>query len=136
MTSARPHPSSPTRSTKQSTAIHKVLDENSEFLSAQDIHTEAVKLMQSISLATVYRTVQRMVDSGRVDSVRNEDGEQLFRRCSEVHHDHHLVCRVCGHTVEVAGQPLAQWVDTISENAGFSQVSSVIELFGVCSNCS
>ena len=35
--------------------------------------------------------------------LRSADGEAVYRRCTSGEHHHHLVCRSCGRTVEVAG---------------------------------
>ena len=56
----------------------------------------------------MYRTLQLYADQGDVDVLRREDGEAIYRRCSETHH-HHLVCRSCGATVEVEGPAVERW---------------------------
>ena len=95
--------SAPTRSTKQRTAIAALLTNVEEFRSAQELHDELRRRGEGIGLTTVYRTLQSMAAAGQVDSLRNDSGEALYRRCSQAHHHHHLVCRQCGATVEVAG---------------------------------
>ena len=61
-----------------------------------------------MGLATVYRTLSALADAGEVDMLRNEDGEAIWRSCSDTHH-HHLVCRTCGATVEVEGPAVERW---------------------------
>src|SRR3712207_7403069 len=51
------------------------------------------------------RALQALAEDGEVDVLRGADGEAVYRRCSPVHH-HHLVCRSCGATVEVADAPV------------------------------
>ena len=63
---------------------------------------------ETVGLATVYRTLQRLAEAGEVDMLRTEDGEAIYRRCSDTHH-HHLVCRSCGATVEVEGPAVERW---------------------------
>lgn len=125
----------PTRSTKQRTAIAALLDNVEEFRSAQELHDELRRRGEGIGLTTVYRTLQSMAASGQVDSLRTDTGEALYRRCSQGHHHHHLVCRQCGATVEVDGPEVETWAAQTAAAHGFSDVSHTIEIFGVCAGC-
>lgn len=122
------------RSTKQRSAISALLDEISEFRSAQELHDELRKRGEGIGLTTVYRTLQTLADAGTVDVLRTDTGESVYRRCSSGHH-HHLVCRSCGYTVEVDGPAVEQWSQTIADSNGFTDVSHTVEIFGNCRDC-
>ena len=122
------------RSTRQREAIVELLGEQDVFISAQDVHARLREHNQRIGLTTVYRTLQSLVDVGAVDTLRNDGGEQLFRRCSD-HHHHHLVCRRCGKTVEIQADTVEQWTHSVAEANGFSQVQHTIELVGLCAEC-
>lgn len=122
------------RPTKQRTAIEADLERSEEFRSAQQVHASLHQHGDKIGLATVYRTLQAMVDEGLVDALRTDDGEQAYRRCSTGHH-HHLVCRDCGRTVEIEGPAVERWTAAISAEHGFTDVAHTLELFGRCSGC-
>ena len=122
------------RPTKQRIAIEHDVDRSEEFRSAQEVHASLVAGGDKIGLATVYRTLQAMVDEGALDSLRTGDGEQVYRRCSTGHH-HHLVCRDCGRTVEVEGPTVERWADAVSAEHGFTDVAHTLELFGRCAAC-
>lgn len=122
------------RSTKQRSAISGLLDEITEFRSAQELHDELRKRGEGIGLTTVYRTLQALADAGTVDVLRTDTGESVYRRCSSGHH-HHLVCRGCGFTVEVDGPAVEQWSQTIADSNGFTDVSHTVEIFGTCRDC-
>ena len=123
------------RSTRQRSAIAGLLDESPSFRSAQDLHAELRERGDSIGLTTVYRTLQTMADSGAVDTLRTDAGEQVFRKCSDSHH-HHLVCRDCGYTVEVDGPDVERWAAATGVENGFTEVEHTVELFGRCAECS
>lgn len=123
------------RSTKQRTAVLAALDALTEFKSAQEIHDLLRAQGDSVGLTTVYRTLQAMTHSGDVDVIIREDGESVYRKCSDTHH-HHLVCRQCGKTVEVAGPAVEKWADHMAQEHGFTEVSHTLEIFGLCANCS
>ena len=122
------------RPTKQRVAIEHDVDRSEEFRSAQEVHASLAAAGDKIGLATVYRTLQAMVDEGALDSLRTGDGEQVYRRCSTGHH-HHLVCRDCGRTVEVEGPAVERWADAVSAEHGFTDVAHTLELFGRCAAC-
>lgn len=122
------------RATKQRSAISDLLDSIEEFRSAQDLHDELRKRGEGIGLTTVYRTLQTLADAGTVDVLRIDTGESVYRRCSSGHH-HHLVCRLCGYTVEVEGADVEKWSQNVAEDNGFSDVSHTVEIFGICSEC-
>lgn len=122
------------RPTRQRSAVLALLDDLTGFRSAQDLHAMLRSRGQGVGLATVYRIMQTLVDSGEVDLLRGDDGEVVYRRCSTDHH-HHLVCRRCGRTVEVAAPPVERWAARIATEHGFVDVEHQIEVFGVCAVC-
>jgi Fur family ferric uptake transcriptional regulator len=127
-------PGTARRSTRQRAAVAELLDDLDEFRSAQDLHEELRKRGEGIGLTTVYRTLQSLADAGEVDVLRTDTGEAIYRRCSQ-HHHHHLVCRMCGRTVEVEGPAVEKWADRVAEENGFSEVSHTVEIFGTCAGC-
>ncbi|KQY61804.1 MULTISPECIES: Fur family transcriptional regulator [unclassified Nocardioides] len=123
------------RPTKQRLAVANVLSTFGDFRSAQEIHSLLTDSGEKVGLATVYRTLQLLADSGEVDVLRTEDGEAAYRRCSDSHH-HHLVCRSCGATVEVEGPTVERWTKAIAAEHGYRDISHTLEIFGTCAACS
>ena len=122
------------RTTRQRSALLALLDELDGFRSAQDLHALLRERGDSVGLATVYRALQAMVDDGQLDVLRSPEGEAGYRRCSPSHH-HHLVCRSCGRTVEVADPPVERWASRMAAEHGFSDVQHQVEVFGTCAAC-
>lgn len=122
------------RTTRQRRAVSAVLDDLDGFRSAQEIHDTLKRRGDAVGLSTVYRTLQAMAESGDVDVLRADDGEARYRQCSSGHH-HHLVCRDCGRTVEVAGPAVERWADRVGAEHGFADVSHTLEVFGRCAEC-
>lgn len=135
MTSTDPSPATPPlRPTKQRRAVIDAMASFDDFRSAQEIHDLLARRGETVGLATVYRTLQRLADAGEVDLLRTEGGETIYRRCSDSHH-HHLVCRSCGATVEVEGPTVERWTRAIADEHGFADVSHSLEIFGTCPDC-
>ena len=122
------------RPTRQRRAVVTCLEQFDDFRSAQEIHARLRDGGERVGLATVYRTLQALADSGEVDLLRSEEGEVRYRRCSASHH-HHLVCRTCGRTVEVEGPAVERWSGAVAREHGFTDVSHTLELFGTCGDC-
>jgi Fur family ferric uptake transcriptional regulator len=123
------------RATKQRAAVSKLLSQINDFRSAQELHEQLRRQGEGIGLTTVYRTLQTLADAGEVDVLRTDSGEAVYRRCSTDHH-HHLVCRHCGRTVEVADPPVEDWAERIAHEHGFSEVNHTVEIIGTCATCS
>jgi Fur family ferric uptake transcriptional regulator len=132
MTASRPV--APLRSTRQRTAVARLLDDTDDFRSAQEIHEELRRHGEGIGLTTVYRTLQTLAEAGEIDVLRTASGEALYRRCS-AHHHHHLVCRQCGRTVEVEGPTVELWAAQVAEANNFTDIDHTIEISGRCPDC-
>jgi Fur family ferric uptake transcriptional regulator len=107
------------------------LENFEDFRSAQEIHDAMRNAGQKVGLATIYRALQTMSATGDVDVLRNESGEATYRICSDTHH-HHLVCRVCGKTVEVEGPAVESWATAVAAQHHYSNISHTVEIFGTC----
>jgi Fur family ferric uptake transcriptional regulator len=128
------------RNTWQKDAVRHALSDAKGFMSAQELHQVLKNHGSTIGLATVYRALADLAEAGEADSIQatagaGNAGETLFRACGESHH-HHLICRHCGKTVEIAATTVEKWADAIAAENGFTQASHTIEIFGTCANCS
>lgn len=122
------------RPTRQRRAVSEVLTTITKFSSAQEVHSLLISRGEKVGLATVYRTLQALAETGAIDSLRNEDGEALYRACSTGHH-HHLVCTVCNRTTEIAAPEVEIWTEKIAREKGYVISGHIIEVFGTCKNC-
>ena len=132
-----PRPAAPVsrlRSTRQRTAVAKLLDDTDDFRSAQEIHEKLRRSGEGIGLTTVYRTLQTLADAGEIDVLRTSTGEAVYRRCS-AHHHRHLVCQDCGRTVEVEEPTVELWAEKVANDHGFTNIGHTVEISGTCPDC-
>jgi Fur family ferric uptake transcriptional regulator len=122
------------RNTPQKAAVKHALGEATGFVSAQQLHQTLKKHGSTIGLATVYRTLADLAQSGEADSLQSKDAEVLYRACTTSHH-HHLICRDCGLTLEIEAQKLEKWADEVAGEHGFTSPSHNIDIFGICPKC-
>lgn len=123
------------RSTRQRDAIYAALGRAPRFLSAQDLHQDLRRAGAQVGLTTVYRTLQSLAAKGEVDVLVNTEGEAIYRRCRSEAHHHHLVCRACGTSVEVASEEVERWAGETGRRHGFTAVTHTAELCGLCRAC-
>jgi Fur family transcriptional regulator, ferric uptake regulator len=115
--------------------VRRALSTSRAFRSAQDIYADLRSTGSKIGLTTVYRALQNLTDAGDIDVLRTDDGEAIYRACRTGEHHHHLVCRMCGTTVEVAGPAVERWAESIGADHGFTDVTHTVEVFGTCATC-
>jgi Fur family ferric uptake transcriptional regulator len=104
------------------------------FASAQEVYQSMQVDGGKIGLTTVYRSLQTLVDDEKVDLLRRDNGEAIYRLCGDAHH-HHLICKKCGRTEEITGGAIENWARKIAMQYGFRDVGHTAELFGTCSIC-
>lgn len=126
------------RVTKQGAVVRDVLRTLDGFRSAQDVFAAIRAEGGTVGLATVYRHLQGLADTGEADVIRGASGETTYRLCGETetsHHHHHLVCRSCGRAVEVEGKAVEAWAAQVARDAGYVAVEHTVEVFGLCAEC-
>jgi Fur family transcriptional regulator, ferric uptake regulator len=125
------------RTTRQGGLVRDQLAADGGFRSAQSVFSALRAGGASVGLSTVYRHLQALVDAGAADTLQTPDGEALYRLCGGQHrHHHHLVCRRCGHTVEIEGRSVERWAVQVAHEHGFTAVDHTVELLGLCAACS
>ena len=109
---------------------------------ARHEHLEADELLvrlrakhKKISRATIYRTLDLLVDSGIVGRVRiGESGYRYERLRAGDHHDH-LICRECGRVVEFYEPRIEELQDEVCERYGFILLDHSHQMRGICRSC-
>jgi Fur family ferric uptake transcriptional regulator len=123
------------RNTWQREAVREALGGSEGFVSAQSLHSALRDGGSPIGLATVYRALADLAVEGEADSLQQE-GESLYRACTPGSHHHHLICRSCGLTVEIEADAVEDWARTVATQHGFTQPNHIVDVFGLCADCS
>ncbi len=90
---------------------------------------------KKISRATIYRTLELLVDSGIVGRVRiGESGYRYERLRAGEHHDH-LICNECGRVIEFFEPRIEQLQDEVCERYGFLPLTHSHQMRGICRQC-
>ena len=123
------------RHTWQREAVRSALEGTEGFVSAQSLHAVLRGTGSTVGLATVYRALADLALEGEADSLQQE-GESLYRACTPGSHHHHLICRRCGATVEIAADPVETWAREVAARNGYTDPHHVVDVFGLCPDCS
>ena len=122
------------RSTKRDLIVGVFLRQDGH-LSADDLFDLIRQEDQKISRATVYRTLQWMVDAGIARKVDFGEGRFRFEH-SYGHPQHfHLVCKSCNRSSEFLSSDIEVLLEEIAGARGFQPRQSVLQIYGTCEDC-
>lgn len=114
--------------TGQRRVILEVLGNSEDHPSVEDVYERAKKLDQSISIATVYRTLGLLDELDLV--IRHEFQEGYSRYEVNWDHHHHLVDLETGRVIEFQNEELEKLKVKIAEELGYELVDHRLELYG------
>ena len=122
-------------STRPRELIAGALRAQTRFLTAAEIHRALEAGHAKVSISTVYRTLEHLLQRGEV-SVRVDDaGEASYMLCGPDHHHHHAICRVCGNVQDVDCTAIDSFADLLRSLHGFQLNGHKMEFHGTCRNC-
>jgi len=106
-----------------------------EHITVEELHQRVRAIDRSVSAATVYRTVNMLVDMGVANKGNFGSGSASFEvAVGKAHHDH-LVCQSCGAIVEFNHPQIEALQDEIAAKHGFALDHHRMELYGICTAC-
>lgn len=120
------------RITEPRKALLQLLVGVSKPLSADELH-EALGA-EEFDLVTIYRNLDAFENAGIVNRIPTESGKSLYELNAEQHHYHHIICRKC-HCTEKLDTCEVVKLERLASDLGYSEVTHVLELYGVCETC-
>src|ERR1700755_2879458 len=96
-------------------------------LSADDLVDLIRKEDQRISRATIYRTLQWMVDAGIARKVDFGEGRFRFEQGYRQPRHFHLICKTCNESFEFLSSDIESLVEEIAAARGFTTAQSVVQ---------
>jgi Fur family ferric uptake transcriptional regulator len=121
------------RITKPRLALIDALQRHPGPVSIERIHQEAG--VGQCDLVTVYRCLAAFEQLGMVRRSYLHNGTCLYElTLGQAAHPYHIVCKACGATEPVDYAPV-NGIEQVLQERGYTQVSHVVEFFGVCPRC-
>ena len=124
--------------TSQRLLVLQIMAEHpGEHLTTEQIFDLVRKTNPEIGLATIYRTVQVLVDLHLIDKISFDDDVARYElRCSNAkHHHHHAICLGCGEVFSFEDDLLENLEAAVEERLGFAVVDHEVKLYGYCREC-
>jgi Fur family transcriptional regulator, ferric uptake regulator len=103
--------------------------------SAEDLIRGLHRSNPRIGRATVYRSIEKLVQMKVIDRIDFADGTHYFRLCGSESHHHHLACTKCHRVIDLDFCLDEEQLATIGRKESFSIEDHAITLFGLCKEC-
>lgn len=110
-----------------------------EHLTVEEIYDLAKEESPEIGLATIYRTVQVLLELHVIEKVTFDDGFARYELNGEEtgsgHRHHHAICTQCGKVYSLETDLLDTLGKQVFESLGFEVTDHEVKLYGLCSAC-
>ena len=116
------------RMTSQRQIIIQVIEESDDHPDVDQLYLRSVELDNTISIATVYRTVKLLEEAGLIERLEFGDGRSRYEEAGE-HHEH-LVDIETGEVHEFYNEELETLKMEIAREMGYDLIDHRLELYG------
>ena len=119
------------KATPQRLAITDILYTKGH-ISVEVLYEMMLKKFNSISLATIYKNINLMIENSFIQEVKIPDAKSVYELTKEEHS--HLVCQKCNEVLDIKID-LDSIVTQTSDAYHFNIKNSNLILSGLCQNC-
>ena len=120
--------------TVQRRLLLQLIRNASGHIDAKELYRRASSKDESISLATVYRSLRLFQELGLVEERRLGQSSHHYEIRQPAEHQH-FVCRDCGKVIEFQNPLVDKLVDTVQAEQGFIVTKAEFYLEGYCQQC-
>ena len=117
------------RLTDQRKVIAEVMSASNNHPDVDELHKRVNKIDKKISIATVYRTVKLLEESGIIEKHDFKGGKARYEESPEEHHDH-LIDINSGEIIEFVDKEIEILQNKVAEKLGYKLVDHKLELYG------
>ena len=121
------------RMTKQKAVVYEILCSTDTHPTADWIYEQARKRIPEISLGTVYRNLNLLVETGEIQKLTCGDGSDHFD--GNVSQHYHFVCTECHQVYDMEMGPLTSLDQTAQQSAPGQIHSHSVLFYGTCQKC-
>ena len=90
---------------------------------------------RTVSRATLYRTLARLVEAGLVHKIEMAEGQAQYEVIFGRHHHDHMICLECGRIVEFESRDIERLQEEICRRKGFKMTGHMHQIRGRCATC-
>jgi Fur family peroxide stress response transcriptional regulator len=123
------------RFTEQRAAVYRFLSGTTSHPHADEVFQAVRGQIPGISLATVYKSLETLVNCGLANKLTYGDGSARYDARMDLHH--HARCLSCGRVMDIPADRIMEEIGGLSRGLdGFSVLGYRLELTGFCGACS
>ncbi len=121
------------RATPQRIAISRFTLSSKDHPAAQTIYSEVRKVYPTVSLATVYKTIQILKSAGLIQEMSSPQGQTRFD--SDIKPHINLVCLKCGGIEDWEDSTLQEIIAKVKASTNFTATGQSFDVYGICQSC-
>jgi len=121
------------KATTQRIAICRFALHSRDHPSAQRVYDEVRRVHPTVSIATVYKTLQILTEHGLVQELDLPESQARFDSYVEPHIN--LVCMRCGNIQDFDDIAAREMVEGVAAKAEFTRTGQRLDIYGVCKTC-
>ncbi len=117
--------------TPQRIAIVEIMEKEGH-ISVRDIFEKIRKRFPTLSLATVYKNINAMLESEFIKELKIVGQDAKYELTSAPHA--HMICKTCGRVEDIMIDT-RHLLEEVSEASGYKIEDEALQFFGVCPAC-
>jgi Fur family transcriptional regulator, ferric uptake regulator len=122
------------RVTRQRILIADSLAAAGRQLTADEVYRRLRSEKPPIGRATVFRTLERLVDAGVARRLERDGHVYAYVACQPAHH-HHLSCTRCGRVQDIGEAYVRPMTERLAGELGFEVDDTRLDFYGRCARC-
>ncbi len=123
------------RMTRERVAILDAVLAARDHFDVETLYVALRRRASQVSRATIYRTLDLLVQSGLVDRERFGTDSFCYEPIHGREHHDHMVCNSCGQVIEFFSGEIERQQDLACEEHGFTPETHRLTIFGRCARC-
>ncbi len=121
------------KNSNQRNLILDIVNNSHNHPTADIVYAIAKDSMPNISLGTVYRNLNLLVELGQIKKIAIYNGQDRFDKT--ITHHHHLVCIKCGRTFDILLEDKDELCNVIEKSTGHTIITNDLVFKGICKDC-
>ena len=122
------------KATPQRITICRIMLNSRAHPSAQQVYDEVKKIHPTVSLATVYKTLEVLRDIDLVQEINLPKGQARFDSYMTPHIN--LICLKCGTITDLDDMTIKEITKKAATSTKFKPTRQRMDVYGICQKCS
>ena len=122
------------KATPQRIAICRIALNSRAHPSALQVYDEVKKVHPTVSLATVYKTLEVLRDLELVQEINFPKGQARFDSYMNPHIN--LICLKCGKITDLDDMTIGEITRKVEATTKFKPTGQCVDVYGICQKCS